>query len=166
MTNSNVPWLGFVGYQIRFDGIIRVRKKSIAKETTKQTKEMQDVLQALNHNHRTKHKINEHSRKSRKQQVHALETRLISMSVGRSSLYTYGKVDNGLCWTNGFKVLNTNYVSRTQLRYLDRRRMYNLRVFKKTLSGLIKESENPDIILKRTYYGHPFSYHGFLKKTL
>ena len=30
-SKRNVPWLSFVGYQIRYDGAVRVRKKSIKK---------------------------------------------------------------------------------------------------------------------------------------
>lgn len=166
-SNSNaksaVPWLGFVGYQIRYDGIIRVRKKSLLKEATKQKHEMLEVLKALNLNKRTKHRANEHSRKSKKQQIYALENRLISMSVGRANLYNYKTAQHGLCWTNGFKCLDMNFVSRTQCKYLDRSRKHTLSKFGKTLSNLIKPSEKPSRLSEKTFYGHPFSYHGFLK---
>ncbi len=162
-SENSVPWLGFVGYQIRYDGVIRVRKKSIEKEAAKQKNEMFEVLKALNLNEKTSHQINENSRKSRQQQVFALENRLISMSVGRVKLYNYKTAKNGLCWTNGFQCLDMNFVSRKQCRYLDKNRQTTLRYFKRSLSALVKKSENPDEALTKKYFGHPFSYHGFLK---
>lgn len=159
----NVPWLGFVGYQIRYDGIIRVRKKSLEKEASKQKDEMKEVLNALYLTKHTSHKINEHSRKSKKQQIFALKNRLISMSVGRVQLYDYKTAKNVLCWTNGFKCIDMNFVSRSQCRYLDRSRYKNLKKFGKSLSELKKPAENPDEDLKKIYFGHPYSYHGFLK---
>lgn len=164
LSKESVPWLGFVGYQIRYDGIIRVRKKSIEKEATKQKNEMLEVLKALNLTKKTSHQINENSRKSKHQQVFALENRLISMSVGRVKLYNYKTAKNGLCWTNGFQCLDLNFVSRKQCRFLDKNRQATLKYFKRSISGLAKKSENVDEGLERKYFGHPFSYHGFLKK--
>jgi len=161
---SNVPWLGFVGYQIRYDGAIRVRKKSLKKEALKQKSEVQEVLKALNLTESTKHLINENSRKSKRQQTFALKNRLISMSVGRVKLYNYKTEKNGLCWTNGFQCLTLNPISRSQCRFLDRNRYKKLKYFEKSLSHLIKDTKNPDDNLKKIFFGHPFSYHGFLKK--
>ncbi|MFD2872341.1 reverse transcriptase/maturase family protein [Mucilaginibacter ximonensis] len=163
LDKRNVPWLGFVGYQIRFDGAIRVRKKSIKKEALKQKAEVKEVLKALNISDKTKHEINENSRKSKRQQTYALKNRLISMSVGRVKLHNYRTAKNGLCWTNGFQCLTMNPVSKSQCRFLDRNRYKKLRYFKKRLSHLIKETENKDDNLKPIFFGHPFSYHGFLK---
>lgn len=161
---NNVPWLGFVGYQIRYDGTIRVRKKSLEKEALKQKSEMFEVLKALNLTKHTSSQINENSRKSKKQQLFALENRLISMSVGRVKLYNYKTARNGLCWTNGFQCLSMNAVSKTQCKFLDQSRRRNLKAFGKHLSKLHKQTENRDEGLKKIYFGHPFSYHGFLKK--
>lgn len=159
---ANVPWLAFVGYQIRYDGLIRVRKKSLIKEANKQKNEIADVLKSLDLHARSRENINTHSRKSKRQQIFALENRLISMSVGRVSLFNYRSIKPGLCWTNGFKKINANFISRSQCKYLDRRRNYNLYNFKKELIHLTKDSEKPDKKSKNIYLGHPFSYYGFL----
>ena len=158
----NVPWLAFVGYQIRYDGLIRVRKKSFLKETRKQKKEVGEVLNSLGHSPKNKEKINEVSRKSKRQQIFALESRLISMSVGRINLYNYKSAKPGLCWTNGFKKLTSNFVSKSQSKQLDRLRGYNLYRFKKELKNLTNESKNPDNKSKNFYFGHPFSYYNFV----
>ncbi|SIR80911.1 Reverse transcriptase (RNA-dependent DNA polymerase) [Mucilaginibacter lappiensis] len=159
-TNSGVPWVSFVGYQVRFDGNIRIRKKSLKKEVNKQKKEAQEVLKALSHNVKTQKNINESSRKSKKQQVYALESRLIAMSVGRVKLYNYKSIKPGLCWTNGFKNLNYNIIVKSQLRYLDRQRTVSINNFKRKLKYLTRATENP-VIINKTYFGNPFSYHNF-----
>jgi hypothetical protein len=159
---SNVPWLSFVGYQIRRDGLIRVRKKSLFKEANKQRDEVKQVLKSLGHNSKSRSQINANSRKSKKQQIFALESRLISMSVGRMKLYSYKTANNGLCWTNGFKKLSINSISSFQCKFLDKRRSVNLYKFKKELEHLSKESHNPEHRGNKFYLGHPFSYYGFL----
>ena len=44
---ENIPWVAFVGYQIRYDGKIRIRKDSLQKEIKKQGKEINRVHKAL-----------------------------------------------------------------------------------------------------------------------
>jgi hypothetical protein len=160
-SNTNVPWLSFVGYQIRYDLSIRVRKKSIRKEVKKQQKEATDVLKAIYSKDLTK--INVHSRKSLKQQLIALESRLIAMSVGRKKIYNFKKIKPSMCWTNGFKRLSSHATVRSQLRLLDSKRNRQLFIIKRKLVSLDKKAHNPDqqnILLK--YSGLPFSYFGYI----
>jgi hypothetical protein len=157
---ANVPWLSFVGYQIKFDGSIRVRKNSVRKEMKKQSEECDKVLRSLNHSS-PKGDINDVSKKSRRQQLFALENRLISMSVGRVKLYDKF-IDQSLCWTNGFKAINTNVTSVKQLKLLDKNRSKQLFKVKKKLFGLVKPSENPEVEKGKFYFGSPYSYHNFL----
>ena len=42
-----VPWIGFLGYQIRYDNIIRVRRLSINKELKKQVKETNNIIKII-----------------------------------------------------------------------------------------------------------------------
>jgi hypothetical protein len=164
-TAVSSPWISFVGYQIRYDGSVRVRKKSIEKEVKKQQKEATEVLKAVFSKDIAN--INLNSRKSLKQQLIALESRLISMSVGRHKIYNYKKALPALCWTNGFKRLFSNSVAKSQLRLLDSKRNRELFRVKKTLANLTKQSENPDRIeLPTKYLGAPFSYYAFLHKNL
>jgi hypothetical protein len=163
---ANVPWVSFVGYQIRYDGAIRLRKKAFKKEFMKQKEQCAMIARALLVKHKGVLKdINETSKKSQRQQLFALENRLISMSVGRVKLY---KLDakQALCWTNGFKVLNKNKVAARQLRKLDSNRARQLYIFKKKILLLTKptneEDDGPD--KKKILFGGPYSYHGFLHK--
>jgi len=161
--HNHIPWISFVGYQIRYDGCVRARKKSLKKETQKQKTEAEAVLRAI-HAH-DKENLNAHSRKSLKQQVHALESRLISMSVGRHKIYNYKTTSPVFCWTNGFKKISNHSVCKAQLRLLDRNRLRQLYRVKQELKELNKVSENPDILIPlEKYFGAPFSYYGFLNR--
>lgn len=159
------PWISFVGYQIRHDGSIRVRQKSMRKEIDKQKKELFEVLRALNHKDLTK--INFHSRKSLKQQLSALEHRLIAMSVGKTQLHNYKSLHPSMCWTNGFKRLTHHAAAKTQLRRLDSKRNRQIFILKRKLSALNKQSDKIDPIIHRAKFsGSPFSYFGFLAKKM
>jgi hypothetical protein len=161
---SNVPWLAFVGYQIKYDGSIRIRKRSFQKELKKQNDECSQILKALNR-YRKHTNLNEISKKSRRQQLFALENRLISMSVGRVRLYEKDKAQN-LCWTNGFKALNSNQTSMKQLKLLDKSRTKHLYEVKKMLKELTRPTDNPDknVSRKKIFFGAPYSYYYFIHK--
>ena len=168
---SHVPWLNFVGYQVKADLAVRVRRKSIVKEIKKQRSETNRVLRAIDaikSKSPTKSDVNEHSRKSINQLAHSLRVRLISMSVGRVSLHNYKDHTYTLCWSSGFQELNFNKHSRSQMTLLDRMRGKQLCRLKKKLSGLKIDSTDSDKdnkVLK--YYGTPFSYYRYiLKKNL
>lgn len=162
LSKSSIPWVSFVGYQIRYDGIVRIRKTSIRKEIDKQRKEANKVLAAIDAD--IPSLVNKSSRKSKKQQVAALESRLISMSVGRVSLHNWKVYTPEYCWAIGFKKLNFNHAVSGQLKNLDRERNKQLHRFKRKLADLTKEIDNPDRVHVKTYKGSPFSYH-FRAKT-
>ena len=158
-----VPWLSFVGYNIKYDGSIRVRWKSIKKELKKQKEESKTVLTALNLD---KSSLNATSKKSKRQQVFALQQRLISMSVGRISIFE--ERSQTLCWVNGFRALNGSKTALRQLRILDTNRTKVVKDFKKKLSKLTNPTIKPDIFNKSNlkFFGAPFSYHAFLRKKI
>lgn len=163
---NNIPWLSFVGYQIDFHKRIRVRKVTLKKETKKQIFETQKVIKALGKLHRKLEVENELSRLSKNQIAFRTQQRLIAMSVGRVSIHNHRKpLEQGFCWTNGFKKLKKNRISSKQLRYLDKRRNIQLRRINKELSRVTKESENvnfPDK-LKNIHFGGAYSYYNFLR---
>ena len=51
---KNVPWLSFVGYQVRYDNLVRIRKSSIEKELKKQVKETGKILRVFKQVRRSK----------------------------------------------------------------------------------------------------------------
>ena len=167
VSEENIPWLSFVGYQINYKGDVRVRKNSIEKEITKQIAETQKVLYALGMDkNRSLNDIDKFSRKTKNQVLFSLQQRLISMSVGRITIYNYNDSDlkQGLCWTNGFNLLNENSTTIKQLKELDKRREQQISYLKRMIINLdVKnedEDERPDYMKKQNlFFGTPFSYY-------
>lgn len=169
-TCPTVPWVAFVGYQIRHDGLVRVRKSSLLKEKKKQKDERLRILESLGPLE-TPHKSIQSLRNKVKNVSYRLEQRYVSMSVGRIKLYELKEsIIQGLCWTNGFKELGTNYISRLQLKELDRSRRFNLSKLinrLKYLGGNTLTFPKKDKHRKMDmsiFTGHPFSYHSFWKR--
>lgn len=162
----NVPWVSFVGYQIDFNGNIRVRKSTLRKESRKQVFETQKVLRALGKfNHRNEVK-NESSRLARAQIVFRTHQKLIAMSVGRLTVHNHKMAsEQGLCWTNGFKKLTKNKISSKQLRYLDKRRHHQIKRIDNELFKVKKEAEKSTYTKdgKNIFFGAAYSYFNFLK---
>lgn len=160
---GNVPWLSFVGYQIRYDGEIRIRRKSLTKELKKQELTTQKVLKAIDF--KEKKDIELKVRRSAKQIIYRIEQKLISMSVGRISLHNYKKNKiPQLSWTVGFKKLNKNPTIEKQLKILDRSRERQISRLKKRLKIIKGESKGGDKGLPDIYFGGPFSYFHFILK--
>jgi hypothetical protein len=142
----NVPWLSFVGYQIRYDGRIRVRKKSIEKELKKQVEETDKVIDAV-----WRAVIPYRSRRSIK---FRLQQRLIAMSVGREKS---GLPSGSMCWTAGFKVLKKNPFMLNQIKNLDRNRERQIKRLEKFLVK-IKTPIGESGFKPLKYYGFKYSY--------
>ncbi|RBW56531.1 hypothetical protein DS884_13775 [Tenacibaculum sp. E3R01] len=165
----NIPWLSFVGYQINYKGELRVRKSSIKKEISKQISETQRILISLGiDKNRELPDINKYSRKTINQIVFSLQQRLISMSVGRVTIYNYDKtnLNQGLCWTNGFHLLNNNKIAMKQLKELDKRREQQILYLKRIISHLDKETDGQDDLpkyMEELYFGLPYSYYNHIK---
>jgi Reverse transcriptase (RNA-dependent DNA polymerase) len=170
----NVPWLSFVGYQVNYKGEIRVRKRSIQKEISKQVSETQRILISLGlDKDRKLSEINKYSRKNKNQIIFSLQQRLISMSVGRVTIYNFdnNNLNQGLCWTNGFHLLFKNSedkkkIATKQLQVLDKRREQQILYLKRIISHLDKETDHQDKLpkyLEDIYFGVPYSYYNHIK---
>jgi hypothetical protein len=153
---SNVPWLSFVGYQIRYDLTVRVRKSSLRKEIEKQIKESDKLISLVKKNR--KFIVSQRAIKFR------IRQRLFAMSVGRVTIYNNDKKGQ-LCWTAGFRVLNNNNNIQFQIRHLDRKRGAQFKRIDNWLNKLNcknrpDKNENVNEIKKAPkYYGYPFSYY-------
>lgn len=146
-TKLNVPWLSFVGYQIRYDGLVRVRNRSIRKELKKQVTETDKIIKVA----RKAPRINKKAIRFRLQQ------RLISMAVSR---FKFGSSNISMCWCAGFRVLSSNKNVTNQIRRLDRNRekqIKRLQLFLNNIKTPIKKSKKE--IKPLNYYGHNYSYH-------
>ena len=146
------PWIGFVGYEIHFDGHLRVRKRSLKKETKKQREVINRIKRAI-----------QQDRRARKGTIlESATNRLIGMAVGRIQMWNHSKIDHELCWTNGFNQLSVNKYLSNQLKHLDRNRNHQVAKLKKDISKykdpIITDDEIPRPKKKQVFYGKPYSY--------
>ncbi len=149
---SGSNWIGFVGYEINRNGDIRIRKSSLRKEIYKQTRVSREICQGLK----------DKKRVSTKSIVSSIQHKLISMSVGRVSLWNYSKIENELCWINGFRRLNYNKYVSLQIRNLDRcrnNRIYKTYNFLKALKGGGEIHKDSVDLSAMEYNGCPYSYY-------
>lgn len=146
VTKTNVPWLSFVGYQIKYNGSVRVRNKSINKELKKQVLETDKIIYLI----KKGSSVNKFAVK------HRLQQRLISMSVSR---FKFGSNKISMCWCAGFKVLKSKSNITNQIRRLDRNREKQIRRLENHLSRVktpFKLTKKKMLPLK--YYGYNYSY--------
>lgn len=111
-SSGTAPWVGFLGYQIRHDGVLRVRPSSIQRELDKQVTEVSRVVRAIRSGQ---------LRKSTSAVRRSLAGRLVAMSVGRR-----GAGGGKSCWVAGFSLLREHPHLDAQLRLLDRNRQRQL----------------------------------------
>lgn len=147
---NGINWISFVGYEISFNGEVRVRKKSLLKELNKQNEILRKMKSALKN-------------KRRVTSLSAIQTmylKLIGMSVSRVNMFNYSFVKNQMCWKSGFRKLNDCNSTRNQMKKLDRNRNKNMSLFESYVFKLpdIESSKNNKSrqIIK---YNKPFSYY-------
>jgi len=111
-SDSGIPWVQFVGYQVRYDGEVRIRPKSLKKHIKKLTDETNALLRVINPKSRKDNGIPIYApgiRKNLKQILHRFRMRLISIGVGRRKLHHGLPNDSmeikSMCWSNGFRGL-------------------------------------------------------------
>ncbi len=147
------PWIGFVGYELHYEGHTRVRKGSLAKELKKQKMVIQRIKRA----------VQQQRRKSVGTVCESAVHSLVGMSVGRVQLRNFDKIKHELCWNNGFKELTMNKYSIKQIKELDRSRnklYYKLEVEINDMS--VAESNREEKSTKKRQiidFNKPFSYY-------
>ncbi|MGQ0503703.1 MAG: reverse transcriptase domain-containing protein [Myxococcaceae bacterium] len=112
-TPASVPWVSFVGYQLRHDGLGRIRPSSIAKHLRRQAEEADTLLSLLS----------AHSRLGTPgldpdAVLRRLASRLATIAIGRRA----AREDRPSGWCSGFLALRGRPLIRAQLRRLDRGR--------------------------------------------
>lgn len=153
--HGGFPWIGFVGYEMRYNGAVRVRKNSFEKEKNKQKKIIRQIEKAIEKDCRVKNGTI----------LESSISKLIGMSVGRFDIWDSPIIENEMCWKNGFKELNCNKHSIAQIKTLDRQRnklyfqlmkkLYKIKKDNETDSSDQKHSKARQII----HYNKPFSYY-------
>jgi hypothetical protein len=131
---GGVPWVSFVGYQVRHDGVLRVRKASIQKELAKQIAVAGTVMRLvrLAARERRRRRI----RLAKRQVLHRLRLRMSAMSVGRRTLSTPPGTPAVQCWCAGFRLLHDHPFVERQLSALDRGRERQIARVRRALERL------------------------------
>jgi len=153
-----VPWVQFVGYQIRYDGLVRPRKDSIRK----QAKKIQETTQKL---------VGGLFRASQEQQILASRGQVHASLRAKLTAQGVGKVNwnpvNGprlMCWAAGFKGLHEKPFIPGSLRFLDHARTQQIRRFSAVRipfgDGRMGQSTN-----RTSPIGYAFSYDGQFTNT-
>ena len=120
-------WIGFVGYEMNRDGLLRIRKKSFRNEIEKQREVVFDkVLERV----KGKDRVSDDSL------YFSLENKLVSMSVGKISVWNAEYLESEMCWSTGFKALEMNPVVERQLRELDHHRGMILSAAARRIDGM------------------------------
>lgn len=166
---DRVPWASFVGYQLHYNGTIRVRPSSIDREIKKQN----GLILRIRHLVRRAIELNYEGKLSPGDIIHRVRLRLISMAVGRRRVYDLLDTRQRYCWVSGFCALDYRNYAKYQLRRLDRTREKSLRRLASRLSKLPMAAVNSSSSTTSSsqkkerpckYYGHPFSYAAQFKK--
>ncbi len=158
----NVPWVGFVGYQSRWDGLVRIRPSSLRKEMKLQEEEAHRVTSML---HRQAAKGNSGARVQAGQVVFRFRQRMYARSVGTTPAWSAIPDELAFCWCGGFKYLATApSIIESQLEQLDRHRERQIRWVERRanslMAGHVVAGGTPSKVrgIPR-YFGHPYSYH-------
>ncbi|MEI6915389.1 MAG: reverse transcriptase domain-containing protein [Armatimonadota bacterium] len=169
--DSGIPCIQFVGYLIRYDGLVRIRQKSLKKHRQKLTDATDKLLRVINPGRKSKDGIPVYARGLRMnphQIEHCFEMKLISMSVGRRKFWqplpVCGDDIMRLCWAKGYKGLWQVHFDPSGLKELDRHRHRQMQRLRHKLRHLQTPSGIPKVEgrekEKRHFHGAPYSYHG------
>jgi len=152
-----VPWVSFLGYQVKHDGKLRVRPSSVRREHDKQIRVVGQVLGLVDMG-------TESLRLTAEEIVERTHLRLIAMSVGLNKLRADGMARQQPCWADAFFLLDENESSSGQLLRLDKNRDRQVRRLVRRLQrcGLLEApgaSGTSNANVGRKFFGSPYSYH-------
>ena len=123
-----VPWVQFVGYQVRYDGLVRIKKKSLEKQIMKLRNVTDHVKFGLGCKPGTHGLAAPPSVPAHKDQVMlSLLWRLVQLGVGKVRLKYREQGPQRLCWAGGYKALHGKPLVPQMLKSLDRQREQQLK---------------------------------------
>lgn len=160
---GKVPWIQFVGYQVRYDALVRVRLSSLKKHIRKLTESADELLATLSPGRWTTSKspaFAQGLRKSAHQVRHRFRQKLISISVGRREICDSLDEMMGMCWANGFRGLKDKRIVTSSLKALDRHRERQIQRIARRVKPLTAKKGKSEVRKVLRYYGFPFSYWG------
>jgi hypothetical protein len=146
------PWIQFLGYQIRYDGRIRIRPSSIRKQMEK----IEDLSESLR-----KHVTKAKAKVSRRQILYRFNSKLWAFSSGRVKIHAEHLEPLPMCWASGFRQLAKRPFHPAHIRRLDQlagkeRRRLKRHLHKFQLDAKSKQETRKSNKLR--YFGRPFSH--------
>lgn len=161
-------WVNFLGYQIRYDGVVRVRKETVKKHQERLLIEKEVLFRNLK-KAKGKYRLG----KDWKDLFMVFQLRIAAMGVGRVNVNT--KVRSSRSWLSVFrKNIESSGPAMSQMKNIDRTRSGILANVKDLLKSAWRnafhatsvKSKNDSaktVRMKKGYLGAPFSYYGSLK---
>lgn len=146
------PWIQFLGYQMRYDGRIRIRPSSLDKQRSKIETLGESLRQRVNH---------QIAKVSHRRLLYRFNSKLWAFSSGRVQLHTEHQEPLPMCWASGFRQLSKRPFHARHVRKLDqvagkerRRLMRHLKKFQSGATGGGETAGKNQVY----YFGKPFSH--------
>lgn len=114
--NGFVPWVQFVGYQVRYDGLVRIKAKSVRKQLRK----IRDTVDHYKFGLRNAVRDGAYLAVTKDQVFQSLRWQLIYASVGKVKHRTPNRGPRTMCWAGGYRALNGKPIATAFLKQLDR----------------------------------------------
>lgn len=156
-------WVAFLGYHLREDQQVRLRRSTFEKELHRQKEIVDDALQQLNQPERIR-QLQEAEQRNKGQfsLAYLAEMRLVARTVGLDLLQGKSHLQLRTCWNAAFPHLGANQHGATQLRELDRHREKQLRRLRARLREVGLNDAWPEHSIHGRFCGHPFSYYSLV----
>jgi hypothetical protein len=151
---GSVPWCAFVGYQVRYDGKLRLRPSSVKKEIEKHNLILGQVQRFVRRKGQSR---------SKKQIVYRVRQRLRAIAVGTGSVGN-GPMPPAFSWTQGFRLLAKHPSLSGQLRNLDRHRVACVAALRRRLKHKGTGAAVKRLVPVLKFEGFPFSYAGLAER--
>lgn len=159
---ADFPWIGFVGYHLRWDGLARIRPSTVEKHVQRLEKIRGNFLQLI---HRLYCESGGVAQLCEQSEVIALRLRstLNALSVGKLKLTP--PLSTERFWCNGFQAIRELQIVEHQIKRLDRYREGVFHHVLKQIKMLIGTTDirPPHARHRLRYHGYPFSYYAAFK---
>jgi hypothetical protein len=148
--SGSAPWVGFLGYEIRYDGAMRIRKSSVEREKTKLSRICRRALRVCRSQGGLRVPVGT--------MIRRVASRLVAASVGRVRMDGTGGGQR--CWSRGFQLLKGERGNFRQLADLDRHRERELQRLQRLATGPLPHKKvNPRRRRRfHKFLGAPYSY--------
>jgi hypothetical protein len=144
------PWIQFLGYQIKYDCEVRIRKSSIEKQKEKINNLRESLFKELR---------NKPAKVSSRRLLYRFNSKIWAFTSGRVDPSSSQDSPLPMCWASGFRQLSKRKFRYFAIKQLDRCVGVNRRWLRRHLKKC-QTGEKAKLQIKRTlkYFGAPFSH--------